>query len=228
MCGRFAFFLPPSELQRLFGCVNLVNFPSRYNAAPMQDHAVIIRNRMGLARWGLLPPWAEGDEGKDDRALAAKMINARSETAAEKPAFRQSWHHARRCLVPANGFYEWYGSGAQTTPYYIHRKGGGLMAMAGLWAKTGNLVTFTVLTREADEKIRPMHDRMPVIFDPAQAAAWFAADAAGARRMIVENTVRDLAFYTVSRAVGKVANDSPGLIAPCAAELAQMGADRLF
>lgn len=210
MCGRFAFFLPPAELFRLFGCINLIDFPARYNAAPLQNHPVIIRNRMGLARWGLLPPWLEGD----DRSVAAKMINARSETIAEKPAFRDGWFRARRCLVPANGFYEWYGPDGDTTPYYMHRQDGGAMAMAGLWAKLGDVLTFTILTKEATAPIRQFHHRMPVIFDPAQAEKWFSATPEQAALMIGHETIADLAFHTVGRDVGKVANDRPELIVP--------------
>lgn len=210
MCGRFAFFLPPADLKRLFGCDNLINFPARYNAAPMQDHPVVIRGRMGLARWGFLPPWADGD----DRAAAAKMINARVETIAEKPSFRDAWKAGRRCLVPANGFYEWYGAGKETVPHYIHRAGGGMMAMAGLWARVGDLVVFTILTREATDPIRRFHHRMPVIFDPAQAESWFAATPEQAAVMAGNAVVGDMAFHEVGRAVGRVANDTPDLIAP--------------
>lgn len=210
MCGRFAFYLPPSDLQRLFGCSNLVNFPSRYNAAPMQDHPVIIRDRMGLARWGMLPPWAVGD----DRAMAARMTNARSETISEKPVFRESWARSRRCLVPANGFYEWYDLNGVNQPYYIYRDNSALMAMAGLWARHGDLVTFTILTREATDPIRAMHHRMPVIFDPAQANDWFNAAPDAAARMTENQICNDIRFHTIGPAVGKVANDDPSLIVP--------------
>lgn len=210
MCGRFAFTISPSDLRRLFGVDNLINFPARYNAAPMQEHAVIVHNRMGLARWGLLPPWAQGD----DKALAAKMTNARSETVAEKPAFREAWEKGRRCLIPADGFYEWHrvSEKGPNQPYFVHRSGRRPIAMAGLWAKMGELVTFTILTKAAVEPIDQIHHRMPVMFDAGQAAAWFSAAPGKALAMMRDETVADIVLYPVGFEVGKVANDSAGLM----------------
>ena len=211
MCGRYAVFTPPSKLKDLFGTENLPNFPPRYNAAPLQELPVIIKHRMGMARWGFVPPWAK----EDDKSMAAKMINARSETVSEKPSFRDSWHKARRCLVPVNGFYEWQkdekSGGKQAV--FIHDPARECMALAGLWAKNGDLVTFTMLTKPADGAIRHIHHRMPVIIDPAQAGEWFAADERGVRAMIDSASAHHLHFHAVDNRVGKVANDDENLIA---------------
>lgn len=208
MCGRFAFHLSPSDLKKIFGLENLINFPERYNAAPMQEHCIIIRNRMGLARWGLVPAWAKSD----DKVMAAKMIHARSETVAEKPVFRDSWMKARRCLVPASGFYEWRQESGVNQPYFIYRADGMPMALAGLWAKCGDLLTFALLTKEANGPIEALHHRMPVMFDAQQAEDWFSADVAGAVDMVRAAHAADTVHHKVGLNVGKVANDSADLI----------------
>ena len=191
MCGRYAFFAPPHKLKDLFGTENILDLPPRYNAAPQQDLPVIVHNRMGLARWGF-----------------GEIINARSETAAAKPLFRESWEKRRRCLIPADGFYEW----KDRQPYFIHRADNECLALAGLWTKTGNTVNFVILTRAADDTIMSVHDRMPVILRPDQAAEWFAADDAGAHRLIAQASGAGLVFHAVGKDVGSAANDSAALI----------------
>ena len=216
MCGRYALYLPPAKLKDLFGTDNLPNFPPRYNAAPQQEMPVVIRHRMGMARWGFLPPWAAGDDSKEDRALAVKMINARSETVADKPAFREAWAKGRRCLIPANGFYEWKKDeeSGVNQPYYIYPENGDCLAFAGLWVKTGDTVTFTVLTKDAEGPIAALHHRMPVLIDPARARDWFAASGAQAAAMMREIHAGNMAYHKVSSIVGKVSNDSEELILP--------------
>lgn len=188
------------------------NFPARFNAAPLQDMPIIVKGRMGVARWGLLPPWMDAD----DKGLCAKMINARSETVSEKPAFRDAWGRGRRCLIPVNGFYEWKGEGDAKQAYYLHHKSADVIAFAGLWAKKDDLVTFTVLTKDADAAIADIHHRMPVMFTPDQAQDWFARDERGAFDMIKRASGRDMAFRPVGRDVGKVANDHEGLLSEVA------------
>lgn len=212
MCGRYAIFAAPHRLIELFGSEISINggpnFPARYNAAPLQDLPIVVKGRIGLARWGLLPPWVDGD----DKGLCAKMINARSETVSEKPAFRDSWARGRRCLIPANGFYEWKGEGDDKQAYYISHKTDDVVAFAGLWAKKDDLLTFTVLTKDADVAIADIHHRMPVMLTPGQAQDWFAADERGAFDLIRQASGRDMTFRPVGRDVGKVANDHPGLL----------------
>ena len=208
MCGRYAIFAAPHRLIELFGADIISNFPARFNAAPLQEMPIIVKNRMGFGRWGLLPSWAAAD----DRGLCAKMINARCETVSEKPAFREAWSRGRRCLIPANGFYEWTGEGDAKQAYYLHHKTSDVIAFAGFWAKKDDLVTFTVLTKDADAAIADIHHRMPVMFTPDQARDWFAADERDAVAMIKAASGRDMAFYPVGRDVGKVANDHDGLL----------------
>lgn len=208
MCGRYAIFAAPHRLIELFGSESIPNFPARYNAAPLQDLPIIVKNRIGIARWGLLPPWAT----EDDKGLCAKMINARSETVMEKPAFRESWGRGRRCLVPVNGFYEWQGEGDHKQAYYIHHERHDVIALAGLWAKQADLLTFTILTKEADGLIKSIHHRMPVILTPAQAQDWFLADESQARTMIAQAQGVDMRARAVGREVGKVVHDHQGLL----------------
>lgn len=214
MCGRYAFYMPPALLKQKFGIENLLNFPPRYNCAPLQDLPVIVHGRLGYARWGFCPEWGQ----PADTALAAKMINARSETVAHKPAFRESWARGRKCIVPASGFYEWHRSAgaAKKTPYYIYPEagpeGGEVIGLAGLWSRVGGRVTFTILTKVADGPIADLHDRMPVILRPGQAQPWFSATPARAQAIIEAASGNDLLYHPVDGDVGKVAIDEPRLV----------------
>lgn len=211
MCGRYAFYTAPQKLKDMFGLDNLINFPATYNAAPMQQHPVIIKNRAGFARWGFKPEWTQ----HDDPAMAVKMINARSETVTDKPAFRESWAKKRRCLIPVNGFYEWTtnsSSPKQKQPYYIYNKDINCFGLAGLWSKTDDLITFTILTKKAAPHLEPLHHRMPVMLHAHQAASWFDADIQEAQHMIEHTNAENITFHPVSQRVGKVANDSAALI----------------
>ncbi|HTK84077.1 MAG TPA: SOS response-associated peptidase [Patescibacteria group bacterium] len=191
MCGRYAIFAPPQKLKDLFGTENLLELPPRYNAAPGQELPVIVHNRAGLASWGF------GD-----------MINARSETVSEKPLFRESWHRRRRCLIPANGFYEW----KDKQPFFINRPDQNCLALAGLWLKEKDGVKFVILTKAADGAIKYLHERMPVILRPDQANEWFSGDEVRARELIALANANDLLFHPVDRSVGRVANDDETLI----------------
>ncbi len=196
MCGRYAIFAPPHKLKDLFGTENILQQRPRYNAAPQQELPVIVHNRMGLAHWGF-----------------GEIHNARSETAATKPLFRDSWERHRRCLIPADGFYEW----DNKQPYFIRRADNECLALAGLWAKSGDAVTFVVLTKAADDTIKSVHERMPVVFRPDQATTWFKADDAQAHGMIAQASGAGLVFHAVGKNVGSAANDSADLIQALAA-----------
>ena len=164
-----------------------VNLRPRYNLAPGQDAAVMRTGdedrRIDLLRWGLIPAWAK------DPAIARKLINARVETAAEKPSFRNAWR-ARRCLIPVNGYFEWTRAGKIRQPWLIQRQDGSPLFLAGLWerwraagqaAQSGlfaengpdeELETFTILTTEANGDVKTIHHRMPVLVQPDQFDAW--------------------------------------------------------
>lgn len=212
MCGRYAFYLPPSKLQSFFGLENLLNLPPRYNCAPMQRLPIIVKNRAGFARWGFRPEWSK----EDNTAMASKMINARSETVFEKASFRGSWEKGRRCIVPANGFFEWKKNektGANQ-PYFVHHQEEEIMCMAGLWSKVDDQVTFTILTKQADGEIANIHHRMPVMFKAADVSNWFLGSLADASDMVSAASADSYSFHEVSADVGKVSNDSADLVEP--------------
>lgn len=179
MCGRFAQKTSYSELKKLFGIAEgAPEVKPRYNIAPTQDILTVRRATDGrealLLKWGLIPSWAK------DSSLATKLINARSETVEEKPSFREAFKR-RRCLIPADGFYEWQRREGRKQPYFFRLRDESPFAFAGLWerwkAANGDLLeTCTILTTEANEVLRPVHDRMPVILDPADYDLWLDED----------------------------------------------------
>jgi putative SOS response-associated peptidase YedK len=178
MCGRFTLFSDGAELARLFGCGYDVPLAARYNIAPGQP-VPVVRHAEGsgapdrqlvMVRWGLIPSWAS------DARIAYQCINARSETAADKPAFRSAFRH-RRCLVPANGFFEWQKVGKQKQPFLFRLRDQQLFAFAGLWERWSGphgdgRETCTILTTEANESVRPLHERMPVILPAEYHGDW--------------------------------------------------------
>jgi putative SOS response-associated peptidase YedK len=178
MCGRFILTSPGTDIARAFGLSETPEIAPRYNVAPTQPALVVRESPDGgraahRLRWGLVPFWAE------DERLGQRMINARSETAAVKPAFRTAFRR-RRCLVPADGFYEWAPGKPRKRPHLI-RVGDaeGPFGLAGLWERwepegREPLESFTILTTEANETVRPLHERMPVVIAPADQGAWLA------------------------------------------------------
>ena len=218
MCGRYSLIATPEVMRGLFLFDNRPNLAARYNIAPTQ-HAPVVRigaagRELALLSWGLVPPWAK------DTAMGAKMINARAETVAEKPAFRAAYRK-RRCLVPADGFYEWRTENGAKQPFRIGMKGGALFAFAGLWehwtdpADAARTVeTFTILTTAANAKLRPIHPRMPVILSADRFAAWLDADAGPADVPLGPHPVEPMAFYRVGTRVNNVRNDDPACIEP--------------
>ena len=175
MCGRFVFDIPPDMLVATFGLAELPAVQPRYNVAPTQQVPVIRAssdgcNRLDYLQWGLIPSWAK------ERSIGSKMINARSETVTEKPAFRQAVKY-RRCLVPASGFYEWVQEGKLKLPYSLQVKGGSPMVFAGLWESwkgpEGETVeSCTILTTAANPLVQVIHERMPVILHPGEYGVW--------------------------------------------------------
>lgn len=216
MCGRFAFYSPREAVLAVFG-VGLPFEPEpRYNVAPSQLVAAIRGGDDGpegvRLRWGLVPFWAK------DAAVGNRMINARAETLAERPAFRNAWKK-RRCVVLANGFYEWRLADGRKVPYYIAPRDGRPIAFAGLWERWEKadppLETCTIITTSANRLLRGIHERMPVILPPAALPAWLdatrpTADIGALLRPAPEDL---LDAREVGRAVNSPANDGPGLIA---------------
>jgi putative SOS response-associated peptidase YedK len=171
MCGRFTLRTPLHVLMRQFNLSAQEEWqlPLRYNIAPTQDVAVIVETEAGrkleMMRWGLIPSWSK------DPKSGPPLFNARSETAAEKPAFRSAMRH-RRCLIPADGFYEWKKEGKQKLPFYIRRPDEQPLAFAGLWEQWHDTRSCTILTTSANELMKPLHDRMPVILSANDYDVW--------------------------------------------------------
>ncbi len=221
MCGRYALYGPVSRLRGHFDVdFDAIGFVPRYNVAP-QQFAPIVRERDGarevaMLRWGLLPSWAK------DPAIATRLIQARVETAAEKPAFRSAFK-ARRCLVPADAFYEWAQTPAGKQPYLVRLRSGEPLALAGLWERWRGpdgevLDTYTILTTDANALIAPLHERMPVILPPESWALWLnpARTPQQVLPLALPYPAPALAMHPVARRVGNVRNDDPGLIEPVA------------
>ncbi|MGC1465999.1 MAG: SOS response-associated peptidase [Pseudolabrys sp.] len=219
MCGRFIITSPPEAFRALFEYDEQPNFPPRYNVAPTQPIAIVRvvggKRQFALVRWGLLPSWV-----KDPKTFSL-LINARGESAADKPAFRAAMRR-RRCLIPVDGFYEWQNIGGRKRPFFIRAKSGRPFAFAGLWETwTGpngeELETAAIVTTTANRALAPIHERMPVIVPPDAFGLWLNAsevDVHAAAALIVPAPDEFLDAYEVSTAVNRVANDSPALIAP--------------
>lgn len=222
MCGRYTLSVPLSNLVDSFDVLPPeFDYPPRYNIAPTQDAPVIAQDeagrRMGLLRWGLVPSWAK------DLSIGSRMINARSETVAEKPAFRRAFRR-RRCLVPADGFFEWKkGDGGEErkspkVPFWIHRGDGSPFAMAGLWEKwspegEAPVYTFTILTTEAAPEVMNFHQRMPVILPRQLHDSWLAADSSTEDLLGLLQPFGDgLQAHAVSPLVNSPRNDVPECI----------------
>lgn len=218
MCGRYAITSAPEAIRKLFGYPEQPNFPPRYNVAPTQPIPIVRlehgARHFALVRWGLIPAWVE------DPRTVSLMINARSDNVLTKPAFRNAMRY-RRCLVPADGFYEWQGAGkGPKRPYYVRRKDGAPFAFAGLWEVWSGpngeeMETAAIVTTDANRMLAPLHDRMPVIVPPEAFAMWLDTrnvDAETAAALLVPAPDDLLEAYPVSSAVNKHANDDASLI----------------
>jgi len=219
MCGRYTVTSAPAALRALFGYAEQPNFPPRYNVAPTQPIAIIRladgKRQFALVRWGLLPSWV-----KDPKTFTL-LINARGESVVDKPAFRAAMKR-RRCLIPADGFYEWQATGGRKRPFYVHAKSGAPLAFAGLWETwTGpngeELDTAAIVTTRANKALEPIHDRMPVIVAPEAFELWLNSDkvdAETAAALIAPAPEDLLEAYEISPAVNRTANDNAKLIEP--------------
>jgi putative SOS response-associated peptidase YedK len=223
MCGRYAITSAPEAIRRLFGYPEQPNFPPRYNVAPTQPVPIVRihegKRQFALVRWGLIPSWV-----KDPRSFSL-LINARGESVIDKPAYRNAMRR-RRCLFPADGFYEWKREGDRKAPYYIYLAGGGTMALAGLWEvwigpNGEEMETAAIVTTQANRAVGVLHDRMPVIVPPEAFDFWLDSarvDAPTAAALIAPAREGLLALHPVSPAVNRAENDGPELIAPLAAQ----------
>ncbi len=220
MCGRYTLAAEIESLQTRFQFdVPVSAYAPSYNIAPSQDVLAVIRdgdvNRAGLLRWGLVPSWAK------DPKVGYRMINARAESAAEKPSFRRALRQ-RRCLVLADGYYEWQRRDGQKTPMYMRLRSREPFAFAGLWerwqgADDTTLVTCTILTTAANEWIEPIHHRMPVLLDPSQESLWLdrSVTEPDVLQPLLEPVRADiLEAYAVSPQVNSARYNVPACILP--------------
>jgi putative SOS response-associated peptidase YedK len=219
MCGRFTFAISPELLAEVFGVTNLEDLPRRYNIAPTQKVLTIRRNGTGnwgsFLQWGLIPSWAK------DPSIGSRMINARSETVHEKPAFRTAIRY-RRCIIPTQGFFEWMGEDGKKQPLYIRMKNDSIMALAGIWDHWKNqegetLETCSILTTASNSLIQAIHDRQPVILHPEEYDLWLDREVTEPEKLLslFQPYPPDLMeMYKVSPLVNSVRNDSPACIEP--------------
>ncbi|MCL7454392.1 MAG: SOS response-associated peptidase [Anaerolineae bacterium] len=221
MCGRFTLTTPDQDLAVQFNLPEIPDLKPRYNIAPTQPVAVVrlpaegSSRELALVHWGLIPFWA------DDPKIGARMINARAETAADKPAFRAAFRR-RRCLVPADGFYEWQKQNGPKQPYYIHMADGTPFAFAGLWERWQGpddtvIDSCTLLTTEPNDLIRSLHNRMPVILQPQHYDLWLdpsLEDASVLKPLLRPYASGVMDAYPVSRWVNKPENEGPACIEP--------------
>ena len=219
MCGRYTLSAPADLLADLLELPEIPELAPRFNIAPTQEAPVVRAGaggsrRLDLLRWGFVPFWAKSPE------IGNRMINARAETVAEKPAYRTSFRR-RRCLVVADGFYEWQQTGGRKQPFFFRLEGGRPFALAGLWDRwekgEAPLESFTILTTEPSEVVAPVHRRMPVILPPDSWSLWLDSELDDRSRLaplLAPWTGDDLEAWPVSTLVNNPANDSPRCIEP--------------
>lgn len=222
MCGRFLLTSPIEALRRMFGVDSGLNIPARYNIAPTQVTVVLRPTGDGgkelvLLRWGLVPSWAK------DLSIGSKLIHARSDGVATKPSFRAAFRQ-RRCLVPADGFYEWSekagppGKQARKPPYLIKRTDGAPFTLAGLWERWNSggetIETFALITTDANATLGTIHHRMPVIIAEADRAAWLDPANKDAEALLKPAPDDAMTAIPISTRVNNVRNDDPSLIEP--------------
>ncbi len=225
MCGRFTLTASGAELRALFEIENVPNLEPRYNIAPTQPVAVVRLDREGrqreftLMRWGLIPSWAK------DVGIGNRLINARAETLLDKPAFRTAFRR-RRCLIPADGFYEWQKAGRTKQPYWVGLRDRRPFAFAGLWehwegADGSALDSCTIITTAANAAVQALHDRMPVILDRRDFEAWLDLQAPLDRvlHLLRPYPAEAMLIYPVSSLVNAPGNDRPECIVPLSTPL---------
>ncbi len=219
MCGRFTLRSPADAVAELFELAQVPSLEPRYNICPTQDVAAVVMPREGtervmqMLRWGLIPSWAR------DPAIGARMINARAETVASKPSFRSAFKR-KRCLIVADGFYEWRKLERRKQPYYIHLSDKQPFAFAGLWerweAPKGDAVdSCTIITTQPNELLMPLHDRMPVILPREAHDAWLDPDnceVAALESLLRPYPAASMAAHPVDTKVNNPSFDSPECI----------------
>ena len=216
MCGRYSLSKPIKTLKDHFQAIALeMDHDKRYNIAPSQSVPVVISGEQAseihAMRWGLIPSWSK------DPTLGNRLINARAETVQEKPSFKSSLKN-QRCLIPADGFYEWQAHGKMRVPRYIRLRTGGLFAFAGLWSEwdsgTEILQTFTIITTAANRDLESVHHRMPVILMPGDYNEWLTVSPPNPGSLLKPLEEGLLEHYEISKTVNSPKNDSEECLRP--------------
>jgi putative SOS response-associated peptidase YedK len=222
LCGRFTLRTNARDLVEVFQLLRTVELPPRYNIAPTQSVAVIRQvdrhRELSMMRWGLVPPWS-----KDPKA-GPPLINARADTVASKPSFRSAFK-SRRCLIPADGFFEWQKTGEKTKqPFYIRLAKDHPFAFAGLWehwkaSDSSTVESCVIITTDADDALRPLHDRMPVILPDDEYDRWLdpKTDPGNLGDLLKPYPAGEMTAFPVSTLVNSPRNDSSACIDPVAA-----------
>ena len=240
MCGRFVLTTPGEMLAKYFGLSRAPQLQPRYNIAPTQPVAAVRSDSDGelhcaMLRWGLIPDWAA------DPSVGNRMINSRVETVAEKPAFRDAFRR-RRCLVMADGFYEWKRCNGGKQPYYVGFDARRPFGLAGLWESwrprhstaelgTSSIETCALITVPANDRVAPIHDRMPAILEPADHAAWLDPARQESTKLLPllrPHSEVGMVAFAVSRLVNDPRNDDPACLQPLSTMKAPPSSDRLF
>ncbi len=224
MCGRYVLTAPGDVLAELFALPTPLELAARYNIAPTQAVPIVRLSDSGarelaFAQWGLVPHWAK------ERAIGHRLINARAETLAEKPSFRDAFKR-RRCLIPADGFFEWQKVDGGKQPHLLRLRGGAPFGFAGLWSawkdrESGEtLETCAIITTRPNEVVAAVHDRMPVILPPDRHASWIdtsITDSARLSELLAPYPADQMEAFQVSRRVNNPRVDEPSLIEPAEA-----------
>jgi len=204
MCGRFTLRTPAKQIAQHFNLPEVPELPFRYNIAPSQDIATVRlseekERELAMMRWGLIPSWSK------DEKIGYRMINARAETVAEKPSFRSAYKK-RRCLVVADGFYEWKKLDNGKQPYFIRLREDRPFAFAGLWERWQEIESCTIITTEANEALRSIHERMPVILAPPDFEKWLGGSAGQIEAVLKPYPGDEMEAYPVSTFVNNPKN----------------------
>jgi putative SOS response-associated peptidase YedK len=217
MCGRFAQRTDSKKLAKAFGVAEVPNVEARFNIAPTQDILGVFQSEDGremtFYKWGLIPSWAK------DKSMGARLINARSETVEEKPAFRDAFKK-RRCIIPADGFYEWQRTDGKKQPYFFRMRDESPFGFAGLWERwegTGReaINSCTILTTQANDVLRPVHDRMPVILHPEDYELWLDSDVRKldpVKELLIPYPASEMMSYPVGTSINSPRNQGAELM----------------
>lgn len=206
MCGRFNNHLP-----KMHGWVDALqqwpDFVPSYNVAPSTSIAAFKTRRGHLMRWGMVPPWADSFDSK------FATFNARIETVEQKPAFKNAWNRAQRCIIPMAGYYEWAGEKGSKKPFYITDRNEACLGLVGLYeAWSDKQLSCTILTTAANKELASIHHRMPIMITAEQVGDWIYGD--NNKDSVLQLDQPDIVFYPVSKQVGNVRNNSADLIEP--------------